>query len=329
MKKSIGINTFLFPLPSVVVNTYDESGKANMMTASWTGVVNSSPSMISVSLRQATYTHDLIIKRQAFTVSIPSKEHVLEMDYVGTLSGKRVDKFDQTGLTPIKSDLVDAPYVSEFPLTLECKLVKYEKLGLHTLFIAEVVDVKIDEAYLNEKGMPDMKKIDPVAYAHGEREYYEIGNYIGKANKMWQSTLLNEVMNTEAKKDIIQLVEEYYEKMDTGQPFSEFIKLINWSEFVMINGDLKLDSPKKYASWYSDVLVTMFNRKHTVEKLTIDSVDDKTYKVKMDMHFRANEWTPGEATSKTIQVRGKIEWLVSRDPETSKMRIDKYTIKEA
>ena len=134
----------ILPLPSVVVGTYDNDNNANMMTAAWTGIVNSSPTMISVSLRKATYSYSNIIDKKAFTICIPSKKHVLEMDYVGTVSGRRENKFERTGLTSVKSEVVDAPYVSEFPVVLECKLVKYDDLGLHTMFIGEVIDVKID-----------------------------------------------------------------------------------------------------------------------------------------------------------------------------------------
>lgn len=193
MKKSVGSNTYIFPLPSVVVGTYDNDNKPNMMTAAWTGIVNSFPTMISVSLRKATYSYSNIIDKKAFTIGIPSKKHILEMDYVGTVSGKRENKFESTGLTPVKSELVNAPYVSEFPVVLECKLVKYDDLGLHTMFIGEVIDVKIDEAYLKENGMPDILKIDPISYIHGEREYYGIGEYLGKANRMWK-TFVNKRM---------------------------------------------------------------------------------------------------------------------------------------
>ena len=328
MKKSIGPNTYLFPLPTVTVNVYDEEGNANMMTASWTGVVNSNPSMISVSLREATFTHELIIQKKAFTVSIPSRKHILEMDFVGTESGKKVDKFLATGLTAVKSNLVDAPYVDEFPITLECELVKYEKLGLHTMFIAEVKDVKIDADYLDNKGLPDIKKLDPVSYAHGERAYYEIGSYVGKANKMWQSTLLNNTMLAGDKRDIVNLIHEYYNKLDESLPLSEFMDLINWNTFEMVNGDLIINSLDKYSNWYSDVVTSMFNKKHIIEKLTIEENSNGNHTVNMDMHFSANQWTPGHARSEDIIVLGKIKWQVSRHPETGQMRIDKYYIIE-
>lgn len=326
MKKSLGPNTYIFPLPSVVVNVYDEEGKANMMTASWTGVVNSSPPMISVSLREATYSHDLIVKKKAFTVSIPSRKHLTQMDFVGTLSGRNIDKFNLSKLTPIGSDLVDAPYVEEFPVTLECQLVKYEKLGLHTMFIGQILDVKVDESCINASGMPDMKKIDPIAYAHGDRSYFGIGNYLGPANRMWQSTNLNKAFDNQDKKDILNLVNDYFDKLDRSAELEDFDSLINWQTFEMTNGDLRLDNRSKYAKWYEEVVHSMFNRKHIIEKMTISSIG-QIYKVEMQVYFSADKWTPGQACSQKLEVKGHVEWLVSKS-EAGQMQIDKYLIRE-
>ena len=116
MKKSLGANTIVPTTPVWVVGTYDDEGKPNVMTAAWGGVCCSKPPCIYVSLRKATYTYGNIMERKSFTVSIPSEAYTKEADYFGITSGKTVDKFSATGLTPVKSDLVDAPYVKEFPL---------------------------------------------------------------------------------------------------------------------------------------------------------------------------------------------------------------------
>lgn len=181
MKKSLGAKALLCPCPVVVVGTYDKEGKPNIMTAAWCGVVNSKPPNISVSLRKATYSYDSIIEKQAFTVSIPSDNYVGETDHVGVFSGKDTDKFAANKLTAVKSDLVDAPYVSEFPMVLECRLIKYDDLGLHTIFIGEVVDVKVDESCLNDNGKPDLKKLNPFTYIPAEGSYYGLGELLGRA----------------------------------------------------------------------------------------------------------------------------------------------------
>src|ERR1022692_4120119 len=113
------------------------------------GICCSQPPCVAVSLRKATYTHGNIVERRAFTISIPSEAHVSQADYLGLVSGRSVDKFAAAKLTPVKSDLVDAPYVKEFPLVLECRLVQAIELGLHTQFVGEILDVKAEESVLD------------------------------------------------------------------------------------------------------------------------------------------------------------------------------------
>jgi len=180
MKQSLGARTILYPTPVVVVGTYDKQEKPNMMTVGWVGICCSKPPCVAVSLRKATYTYSNIVERGAFTVNVPSEKYIKETDYVGIASGKKVEKFSATKLTPVKSDLVDAPYVNEFPLVLECKLLHTIEIGLHTQFIGEILDAKADDSVL-EKGVPDMKKVNPIVYVPESDLYYGVGDYLGKA----------------------------------------------------------------------------------------------------------------------------------------------------
>ena len=181
MKKSIGPRTIVYPAPVFVVGTYDKAGKPNVMTAAWGGICCSRPPCVAVSLRKATYTYSNIMEYKAFTISIPSEKYVREVDYVGIVSGREGDKFSAAGLTPVKGDLVHAPYVKEFPLVLECSVLQTLEIGLHTQFVGEIVDVKADEDALGEKGMPDIEKVRPFLYAPVGHGYYGIGKYLGKA----------------------------------------------------------------------------------------------------------------------------------------------------
>ena len=181
MKKSIGAKTIIYPIPILVVGTYDKAGKPNVMTAAWGGICCSSPPCVAVSLRKATYSYGNIVERKAFTINIPSETYVKEIDYFGIVSGKNKDKFSATGLTPVKSDLVDAPYVKEFPFALECRLLHTIEIGLHTQFIGEIMDIKADESMLDENGSLDIEKIKPILFAPESRTYYRIGQYLGKA----------------------------------------------------------------------------------------------------------------------------------------------------
>ena len=181
MKKSFGPRTLAFPTPVWVVGTYDANDKPNAMTAAWGSICCSKPPCIAVSLRKATYSYGNIVARQAFTISVPSEVHVKEADYFGIASGRDVNKFAQARLTPVASTVVDAPYVAEFPLVLECKLLHTIEIGLHTQFIGEILDVKAEESVLGEKGLPDIEKVKPIIFGPEIRTYHGIGPYLGKA----------------------------------------------------------------------------------------------------------------------------------------------------
>lgn len=180
MNKSLGAKPLIYPAPVLVIGTYGKDGKPNVMTASWGGICCSQPPCVAVSLRQATYSHGNILERQAFTVSIPSERHVKETDYFGLVSGRTTDKFKEAKLTPVKSKLVDAPYVKEFPLVLECKLVHVAELGLHTQFVGEVIDAKADESIIGNDGAIDIRKLKPLLFTPDTQDYYGIGTYKGK-----------------------------------------------------------------------------------------------------------------------------------------------------
>lgn len=175
MKKSLGKSVHAMPTPVWLVGTYDSEGKPNIATVAWGGVCCSDPASVTVSLRKARHTYDAILQRKAFTVNIPSNEHVRAADYAGIASGRDADKFKAAGLTPLQSDLVDAPYVAEFPLIMECRLLKVVEVGVHTQFIGEILDIKADEAVLDAKGLPDPAKVKPLVYAPTNRTYYALG----------------------------------------------------------------------------------------------------------------------------------------------------------
>ena len=178
MKKSLGAKTLVYPTPVLVICTYDSAGNPNAMTAAWGGICCTSPPCVAISLRKATYTYGNLMDKKAFTINIPSENYVREADYFGIVSGKNEDKFAKTGLTPIKSDLVDAPYIREFPVNLECKIIHVIELGLHTQFIGEVMDAKIDDTIQEKGNQPMIEQIKPLIFALDSRNYYGIGKQI-------------------------------------------------------------------------------------------------------------------------------------------------------
>ncbi len=180
MKKSFGAKTLIYPTPVWLIGAYDKGGKPNVATIAWGGVCSSKPPCVAVSLRGATYTHGNIMERKAFTINVPSAAQVEIADYCGMVSGRNIDKFASAKITAVKSEKVDAPYIKEFPMILECKLINYIEIGIHTHFIGEIMDVKVDESMLGVDGLPDFSKINPVLYGPEIQSYYDVGKCLGK-----------------------------------------------------------------------------------------------------------------------------------------------------
>ncbi|MFA4991013.1 MAG: flavin reductase family protein [Candidatus Omnitrophota bacterium] len=181
MKKSLGAKSLVFPAPTWIIGTYDKSGRPNAAAVAWGGICCSRPPSVGISLRKATYSYWNIMDKKAFTVNVPSEKYVKEADYFGIASGKTVDKFSKTGLTPVKSDIIDAPYIKEFSLVVECRVINTVEIGLHTQFIGEILDVKADEDVIGGDGLPDIEKIRPVLYDPEVCTYHGIGGLLGNA----------------------------------------------------------------------------------------------------------------------------------------------------
>jgi flavin reductase (DIM6/NTAB) family NADH-FMN oxidoreductase RutF len=180
-KKDIGAKVILYPTPVLVVAVYDGDGKPNAMTAAWGGICCSDPPCVAFSLRKATYTYKFLVDNKAATVNVPTRDYVVEADYFGIASGRNEDKIAAAGLTPVKSDYVYAPYIKEFPLNLECKIIHIIDLGLHTQFVGEVMNIKVDESISNDESRPMIEQIKPIIFAPGSSNYYAVGEEIGKA----------------------------------------------------------------------------------------------------------------------------------------------------
>ena len=180
MKRSLGAKSLVYPTPVFVIGSYDDKGEPNLMTAAWAGICCSKPPAIGVSLRKATYTYGNLMSRKAFTVNVPSEEMAVEADYCGMVSGRTEDKFAAVGFTPVRSDLVDAPYIEECAMVLECKLIQTHEIGLHTQFIGEIMDVKVEEDTLDKNGVCQISKVKPFIYAPDDRNYYRIGEMLAR-----------------------------------------------------------------------------------------------------------------------------------------------------
>ena len=178
-KVNVKPTTTMFPLPVMLITCIDGSGKPNIITLAWVGIVNSEPPMVSISIRPGRYSHGLVKASREFVVNIPSEEMARKVDFCGVVSGRDVDKFSQTALTPVPAQVVSSPLIEECPVNLECKLRQILPLGSHDLFLGEIVAVHIDDSILGGKERIDIAKALPIAYCAGVHEYWGMGRKVG------------------------------------------------------------------------------------------------------------------------------------------------------
>ncbi len=180
MKKELGVKPYLFPMPVLMIATYDENGKIDVMNMAWGGIC--AENMVSLNIDTDHKTSKNIKKTDAFTLSVADVAHIEAADFFGIASGNKVeDKFERSGLTAVKSEKVNAPIVQEFPLTLECRVVedKEEVYGHHVL--GEIVGVLADEKVLDEKGRVDPNKLGAFVFDQFQNGYYAVGEKVGQA----------------------------------------------------------------------------------------------------------------------------------------------------
>lgn len=167
----------LYPLPVVMVSCQREEEKPNIITVAWASTICTNPPMVSISVRKERHSYNIIKESKNFVVNLVTKNLVKQTDFCGVKSGKDIDKFMETGLTPCKSNIISAPGILESPVNIECELKEIKELGSHDMFIAQVVGVSIDEKYLNEKNKFCLNDSGLVTYSHGE--YFLLGEKLG------------------------------------------------------------------------------------------------------------------------------------------------------
>ena len=168
----------LYPLPAGMVSCGREGEKPNIITVAWAGTICSDPAMVSISVRPNRYSYDIIRETGEFVINLTTKKLVKATDYCGVRSGRDVDKFAEMHLTPGKAEhLKYAPTVEESPVNIECRVTEVKELGTHHMFLAEVLGVTVDEAYMNENGRFELNSTGLVAYSHGT--YFALGEELG------------------------------------------------------------------------------------------------------------------------------------------------------
>jgi Conserved protein/domain typically associated with flavoprotein oxygenases, DIM6/NTAB family len=179
MKQNWKPGTLVYPVPAVMVTVGKDESEYNILTIAWTGTICSDPAMCFISVRPERHSYPILKRNMEFVINLTTKKLAYATDWCGVRSGKDFNKFKEMNLTPVKANVVDAPYIEESPLCIECRVKEILSLGTHDMFIAEVVNVLADEAYINPRtGAFDMEKADLLAFSHGK--YYGLGEFIGK-----------------------------------------------------------------------------------------------------------------------------------------------------
>ena len=168
----------LNPVPAVMVSTADENGKPNILTIAWAGTVCTNPPMVSISVRPSRYSYEALLKTGEFVINLTTEDLAYACDYCGVVSGREVDKFAKLGLTPLAMPNVSAPGIAESPVCIECRVKSRSELGSHTMFVAEVLGVTVEDSYMEDSGRFDINNLGLVMYSHGE--YFSLGKKLGK-----------------------------------------------------------------------------------------------------------------------------------------------------
>lgn len=169
--------TFIYPLPVVMISCGDME-HSNIMTAAWTGIINTNPAMCYISVRPERYSYHLIKESGEFVINLTNQELAYATDWCGVKTGAKVDKFKEMHLTKEKAKNVKSPIIKESPVAIECKVKEIRELGSHHMFIAEILSIDADNQYIDEKGAFNISKCNLITYANGK--YYSLGKQIGK-----------------------------------------------------------------------------------------------------------------------------------------------------
>lgn len=178
MKQTWKPGNMVYPLPAVLVTVTDGEGNDNVITIAWTGTICTNPALAYISVRKERHSYDMLKKTGEFVINLTTEDLVFATDFCGVRSGRDMDKFKEMNLTKEEATYVKAPMIKESPVNIECKVIEVKEYGSHDMFVAEVLAVHADEAYMDETGKFDLSKANPIVYSHGE--YYTMGKKIGK-----------------------------------------------------------------------------------------------------------------------------------------------------
>jgi len=181
LKRQLGSCVTYFPQPTTIITSIDADNNANVMTASWVGIVSKTPPTMAISLNKERKTYENISLNKEFVVNMVPASLVVEADYCGIRSGNKEDKLEQSGLSLEASEIVKVPLLADSPLNVECRLLEEVELGDYRLLLGEILQIHAAESAFDESGKMDARRFDPLVYLGGIREYWDLGTLRGQA----------------------------------------------------------------------------------------------------------------------------------------------------
>ena len=170
----------IYPVPAALVSCGSTPEEYNIITIAWTGTINSVPPMCYISVRKERHSHAIIVKNKEFVINYPTKDMIYAVDFCGRKSGRDFNKFKELKLTPVKGEKISSVIIKESPVNIECKVTEIKELGSHDMFIAEIVNIQVDDEYIDkDSGTVRLKHQDLIAYSHGK--YVQLGEIIEQA----------------------------------------------------------------------------------------------------------------------------------------------------
>ncbi len=186
MKVNLKPRTMMFPAPAVVASAYDENGNADCCTLAFATMCSHHPPavMIAINTTLKRKTLKSILYSKEFCIAFPSVEHVIETDYLGIASGYDTNKLEDVQFSYQDAQVVNAPIINEYKISLECRVIHTAEVGSHTQITGEIVNVQAEEEVLDEKGKISYEKLDPLAYEDVTHRYLNMGDEIAKSHKV-------------------------------------------------------------------------------------------------------------------------------------------------
>ena len=178
-KKNIGAVSAISPIPAFMATCADKEGNSNIITISYGGIINANPAMVYISVRDTRYSYHMLKETGEFVINVPGEDLAKATDICGITSGRKVNKWEAAGLTPVPAEIVKVPMIRECPVNIECVTRHVMRLGSHDIFLAEIVATHADEEVLNENNKVMIEKFKPFAFCYNIQEYWTLDSLIG------------------------------------------------------------------------------------------------------------------------------------------------------